>query len=266
MNNQFGESLTQDLNNDLLLEWAELYALDALPTEELTEIEAFVSEATPTTKDGFKARVAKARQTLSDVYGNFEAEPPTDLLGAIMKELPTTAKVQEKTENSTAQSAGISDLAQHREKRKKRFTPTQWILSAAAAVAVVIAGVTVAQNMQPNSLTDQIMTATDVQQRTLDVAGGSAEISVSESSDAAVVSMRDVPPPPEGKVYQLWRIPTDGTVPVPAGTMTGEDVATGKLTAVTDIDPYSALAITIEPEGGSETPTMPVIASIPLES
>ncbi len=266
MNNQFGESLTQDLNNNLLLEWAELYALDALPDGELAEIDAHVSGATPSARDEFQARVATTRQTLSDVYGNFEAEPPADLLSAIMKELPAVTEAQETEGNSANRTAGVSDIAQHRENRKKKFTPTKWIVSAAAAVAVVIAGVTVAQNMEPTSLTDQIMTATDMQQRTLDVAGGSAEISVSESSDAAVVSMRDVPAPPKGKVYQMWRIPADGTAPVPAGTMTGEDVANGKPTAVTDLAPYSALAITIEPEGGSKTPTMPIVASIPLES
>lgn len=266
MNNQFGESLTQDLENDLLLEWAELYALDALPDEELIEIEAYVSEATPDTRDVFEARVGTTRQTLSDAYGNCEAEPPADLLGTIMNELTATAKVEGAEDNSAAQTAGVSDLGQHREKRKKKFTPTQWIASAAAAVAVVVAGVTVAQNMQPESITDQILTATDMQQRTMDVAGGSAEISVSESSDAAVLSMHNVLPPPEGKVYQVWRIPADGTAPVPSGTMTGEDVVNGNPTAVTEIESYSALAITVEPEGGSETPTMPIIVSIPLES
>ncbi len=265
MNNQFGENLTHDLKNGLLLEWAELYALNALSDAERTQIEAHVAAADPATRDPFEARVAMARDTLSAAYGNVQTEPPADLLASIMTELPTADNGQKTGDNSTP-SATVSDLGQHRENRKKRFTPGQWILSAAAAVAVIVAGVTVTQNLQPDSLTDQIMTATDVQQRTLDIAGGSAEVSVSESTNAAVVAMRDVPPPPEGKVYQMWRIPADGTAPIPAGTMTGEDVANGKPTPVSNIDPYSALAITIEPEGGSKTPTTPVIASIPLES
>jgi len=66
-------------------------------------------------------------------------------------------------------------------------------------------------------------------------------------------------PPPAGKAYQLWAIP-EGGAPMPMETFTVD--ATGKA-MLTQSVPTSAAAITtaaitMEPAGGSKTPTMPI--------
>ena len=65
------------------------------------------------------------------------------------------------------------------------------------------------------------------------------------------------------KVYELWLIPANGQAPVPAGTFHPD--ARGNASLVLPRLPSGLVAkafgITVEDEGGSETPTMPIILS-----
>ena len=65
------------------------------------------------------------------------------------------------------------------------------------------------------------------------------------------------------KVYELWLIPANGQAPVPAGTF-HPDVR-GNASVVLPQLPSGLVAkafgITVEPEGGSPTPTMPIVLS-----
>lgn len=281
-NNQFADQLHQDLDNGLAVEWAEIYALNALTDEERDSLERHVSAAPVDVRGRFQERVREAREIIAEAYGALEEEPPDSLLESI------NAQLAQRPAGATASGVRVShdagpvgprearatgpdtedDLSarrRHRETDKSSHTG-RWLLGAAAAVVIVVGGVTVSQNMQPDSLTEQVITASDVQQRSIRIDGGSAELSVSPSQNAAVVAVHNMPALPQGKVYQLWRIPADGTAPVPAGTMTGAEVADGQSTTLEDIGPYSALAFTIEPEGGSTTPTMPIVGTIPLNA
>ena len=68
----------------------------------------------------------------------------------------------------------------------------------------------------------------------------------------------DLPQAPRGKVYQLWFVTADAKVS--AGLIqpdeSGHAFAIAKVPA--DLGPVAAAAITLEPEGGSEHPTMPI--------
>jgi anti-sigma-K factor RskA len=68
-----------------------------------------------------------------------------------------------------------------------------------------------------------------------------------------------LPQPAPGKVYQLWLIPRGGT-PIPSTTFgSGADGHSLVESFQLPIDGgFEAAAITIEPEGGSQTPTMPI--------
>lgn len=70
----------------------------------------------------------------------------------------------------------------------------------------------------------------------------------------------DLPPAPEGKVYQVWFVTPKATIS--AGLLNPDNTGHGFTVAqlpsnVTQID---AAAITLEPEGGSAQPTMPIYA------
>lgn len=265
MNKQFADNLRQDLDNGLALEWAEVYALDAVSDEERATLENHIAAADPEVRTEFHSRVRSTRETLTRAYAVNEAEPPADLLTRIMGNLPTEEPAPEASIPASA-SVPVDELSQRREARRGGSPVGRWLLAAAAAVVLAVGGVTIAQNLQPSSLQEEVFRASDLQREQVTIsAGGTAELAVSESEDAAVVTLDSVPAPPEGKVYQMWRLPEDGTSPESLGTMTGEDVAHTEV-AIEGISSYSGLAITVEPEGGSETPTLPLVVQIPFDA
>jgi anti-sigma-K factor RskA len=70
----------------------------------------------------------------------------------------------------------------------------------------------------------------------------------------------DLPPAPEGKVYQLWFVTPDAKIS--AGLISLDKNGHG-FTVVqfpSSVTQLNAAAITLEPEGGSEQPTMPIYA------
>ena len=62
------------------------------------------------------------------------------------------------------------------------------------------------------------------------------------------------------QVYQLWLIPSDGA-PIPAGLVGhgNADVETFTLTLPTSLDSIAAVGVSVEPPGGSEAPTGPIV-------
>ena len=70
----------------------------------------------------------------------------------------------------------------------------------------------------------------------------------------------NMPPLPPQKIYELWLIPTSGS-PIPAGVFKPD--ARGSATVIEPPLPSGveakAFAITVEPEQGSSTPTMPIV-------
>ena len=70
----------------------------------------------------------------------------------------------------------------------------------------------------------------------------------------------DLPPAPEGKVYQLWFVTPEAKIS--AGLIRPDRTGHGfaALQFPPDIGPLAAAAITLEPEGGSDQPTMPIYA------
>ena len=70
----------------------------------------------------------------------------------------------------------------------------------------------------------------------------------------------NMPAVPSDKIYELWLIPTTGA-PIPAGLFKPD--AHGSATVINPPLPGNveakAFAITVEPEAGSTTPTMPIV-------
>lgn len=67
-----------------------------------------------------------------------------------------------------------------------------------------------------------------------------------------------LPPPAAGKVYQLWLIPRGGA-PIPSETFTSAADGHALVEAFQlPVDGFETAAITVEPAGGSQTPTLPI--------
>lgn len=286
MNRRFADDLETDLARGNVLEWAELYALDAISAEERRAIEVFLEDADPSVNATFADRVRTCRETVTAAYATEQVEPPADLFDRIVARLPgaqnggpgsahplTPASMEAGGADRPPASGYPADQTQGQDELTRRRAgrasmsarAARWMVAAAAAAVLAVGGVTIAQNLQQTTLEQQVLQASDVRTEQLPIgAGGTASVAVSGEENAAVVTLSGVPAPAEGYVYQMWRIPADGTAPVSEGTMSGEDVAGTKVTELSEISGFSAIALTVEPEGGSATPTLPIVAEIPL--
>ena len=138
---------------------------------------------------------------------------------------------------------------------------------AAAAVVLVVGGVVVgtglggpgtSQSPQASAY-EQVTTASDVVVDTRDVVGGgTATVYFSATEGKTAVAMDSAPSLPEGRVLQMWYVGKSG--PVSAGVMPAADGA-GHAVLEGTYTPGDTVAITVEPEGGSDQPTTePIVA------
>lgn len=269
----FAHDIAADLAAGRAVELAEVYALDALSPAERTAIEDHILSAPQPERDAFDKRVRQARETLAVTF-TAEEEPPAGLFDRIMAQLPAqpdthplAASPVHGHASEPGGAAGTDDLAAARLRREeRRRTPgfRNWLVGVAAAAVIALGGVGVgAYVANQNDPLNQVMQAQDVRQATVDVSGGgTATVSISSSKDAVVVKMNGVPAPPAGKVYQMWLIPKDGSAPVSQGLMDAE--ALSKPAVVKGIHSAASLGITVEPAGGSASPTLPTVAAAPL--
>ncbi|MDQ1059420.1 anti-sigma-K factor RskA [Arthrobacter globiformis] len=270
----FAADIPTDLAAGRAVELAEIYALDAISDAEREAIDAYVAGAPEAERASFNERVRQARETLAMSF-TAEEEPPADLFARIVAQLPAAAPAAEPAKANTAADASaepapaadeLSAARQRREVRRRPAGLRNWLIGVAAAAVIALGGVGIgAYVANQNDPFNQVIEAQDARQATVDVSGGgTATVSISPSHDALVVRMKDVPPPPAGKVYQMWLIPKDGSTPVSQGLMDAE--ALSKPALVKGIGSAAALGITVEPAGGSATPTSPTVAAAPLNA
>ena len=267
----FAADISTDLAAGRAVELAEIYALDAISDAEREAIDAYVSGAPEAERQSFNDRVRQARETLALSF-TAEEEPPADLFARIAAQLPAAAPAAEPAaaHAAAAEPAAAADelsaARQRREVRRRTSGLRNWLIGVAAAAVIALGGVGVgAYVANQNDPFNQVIEAQDARQATVDVnGGGTATVSISPSHDALVVRMKDVPPPPAGKVYQMWLIPKDGSTPVSQGLMDAE--ALSKPALVKGIGSAASLGITVEPVGGSATPTLPTVAAAPLNT
>ncbi|WP_421092255.1 anti-sigma factor [Pseudarthrobacter sp. CC4] len=276
----FGDTVAMDLASGRAVDLAELYALDAVTDEERRAIEQYISAAPESERTLFFDRVRQARETLARTF-RVEEEPPADLFDRIVAQLPAQDNHPEADDpapaagpaaapagpSATGQPVAGDELAKARQRREERRRPSgtrRWLAGVAAAAAIALGGVGVGSYLADlNDPINQVVRAGDLREASVDVAGGgTATLLISSSEDAAVVKMNGVPAPPAGKVYQMWLIPKDGSAPVSQGLM--DEEALSKPAVVEGISSAAALGITVEPAGGSRSPTLPTVAAAPL--
>lgn len=266
----FAADISTDLAAGRAVELAEVYALDAVSDAEREAIEAYINAAPEAERQSFNERVRQARETLATTF-TAEEEPPADLFDRIVAQLPAQSATV-RADAPAGQAAvppatdQLSAARERRDGRRRSAGMRNWLIGVAAAAVIALGGVGVgAYVANQNDPLTQVLQAQDVREATVNVSGGgTATVSIAPSKDALVVRMKDVPPPPEGKVYQMWLIPKDGSTPVSQGLMDAE--ALSKPAVVKGIHSAAALGITVEPAGGSSAPTLPTVAAATLNA
>ena len=255
--------MTTDQNNhDVLREQSALYALGNLSEAERSAFEAHLSECAECKDDvtAFLEVCGALAQTVE------QHDPPAALRGRILE---ATRRAPEAPRRSRALApwlaaaamlvvtVGIGDYAV--QLRQRVSTLEVQLRDALVRVDNGERRIAVALRAAADAQTPlAILTAPDV--RRIDLAGQPAAPRASarafwSRSRGLVLTGSNLPALPAGRTYQLWFVTP--RAPVSAGLLKPDEA--GRLTMVlntpADIPAPAALAVTIEPEGGSPGPT-----------
>jgi anti-sigma-K factor RskA len=145
--------------------------------------------------------------------------------------------------------------------------PTTAVLGVAAAIAIVVGGITATNLVTENTVNSQnasalatINTASDVQRAAASVStGGSATLVWSNKLGKSVLIGKNLKSLPSDKTYELWYINAGGHA-TPAGTFNSDGKSTVEALTGT-MGKGDTVGLTVEPAGGSKAPTTtPVVA------
>lgn len=228
------------------------YAVDALSDAERDAFEAHLATCAEC-----QAELASFADVVDALADDGEAAAvPAGLASRIAAELAVTAQDAAPAVVPDAVIASPdAPLAEVVPIRRRSMARVLGVAAASVAVLAIAASVVVGLNQPTDS--ERIRAASDVVELDLGVADVSVFVSASEGG---VAVEGDMPAPADGKEYQLWVVPADGSAPIPGPTMSGGETDASWLTS---LDGAAAIAVSIEPEGGSTTPTE-VVAAVNL--
>ncbi|MEZ4792478.1 MAG: anti-sigma factor [Gelidibacter sp.] len=83
-----------------------------------------------------------------------------------------------------------------------------------------------------------------------------AKVYWDKSNKEIYLDAQGLPAPPPGKVYQVWSLKLSPLTPVSLGTIDNFMQDDNKIFEIQNLNESEAFGITLEPSGGSETPTM----------
>jgi len=228
------------------------YALDAIDDMDRSRFDRHLAEC-----PACAAEVAELTETVAALAEATAETPPAGLRSAVLPRVERTPQLRPETRRTS----GRLPLPRRR-----------WLAAAAAVVALGGAGAVgyvVADQSRPDAGTRAdaearriaaVVGAPDARMRTKATDGGRVSVVESPSLDEAVAVLTDLPSPGTGHAYQLWVI-RDRT-PQSVGVL-----ATGRTDAtelVSGVRGAQAFGVSREPSGGSTTPTLPLVAQLPL--
>jgi len=213
------------------------YALDALTHEEREQFDLHLHTCV-----ACREELAGLQATASRLAVAVAAPPSVDLRARVL-----AAAVR--TPQERPRMAAVLEGPWH------RWAPR---MLAAAAVMLVVAslGAFVVEHERRQDVERQqvamsaVLAAEDAQERALELGGGTRlRVVSSPSLGQAVVVSTNMPEAGAGKDYEVWSVGEDG--PVSVGLMEPGLDGSPRAQLVNGLQDASALAITVEPEGGS---------------
>jgi anti-sigma-K factor RskA len=285
--------MTDDLHSQ-----AYLYVVGALEPEDVVEFEAHLADCADCQQE-----VADLREVTAELSEMVAAEPPPGLRASLMAEIAQTRQeppAPSVVSTETAPRAGgrhAAPVPTHAAAEPKpaagesgepsQVVPIRRSWASRASIAVAAAAVVAAAAIGGWAINERndarhdadvaseqaaeaadlarVLAAKDSQKATAVVAGGgTATVVRSDEQGQAFLVATDLPDLASGKVYEAWTIGDDET-PVPAGMFESD---TGPVTveltrAALDA---GAVALSVEPTGGSDQPTTTPIVAVPLSN
>lgn len=236
------------------------YALDAVDDIERARFERHLAGCGDCQDELFGLLETSAR-----LGGAEFAEPPASMRADVMDRVARTPQVV---------PAGGGPGATVR----RSPAAVRWLSAAACAGLVAAAGlgaVAYSQNQQADAnfaaaqaaqeqaaQVASIMTAPDAQLSSMKMPGeATSTIVTSALQGKAALVAQNVPAAPPGQVYELWTLSVAGAA-TPAGTWTPNADGTASVVLSGDVNAAKAVAVTVEPAGGSQQPTTKPIAHV----
>jgi anti-sigma-K factor RskA len=246
------------------------YVLDALSQPERDSFERHLQHC-PLCEDEVRGlREAAARLGLAKTL-----DPPPALRARVLaaayrtRQLPPPAAERLGLDHRRARVTSLfAERPPGSRYRARRWPPVPRLAAAAALVVVLALGITRAViGPQPggapaaSAAISRVVTAPDARTEIMRTsAGGTVTVVVSAGQRAAVVSVTGMRSLPAAQTYQLWVIGPDGARS--AGLLSGTG-RTGPVLAP-DVVPGDRIGITVEPPGGTSTPTTTPVVAVPV--
>jgi hypothetical protein len=246
------------------------YVLDALSEPERDSFERHLQHC-PLCQD----EVRGLRETAARLGLAKTLDPPPQLRPRVLAAAYRTRQLPPVGERigPERRRARVTWLFAERPARRhaQRRVRVPWLAAAlAAASVVVIAGLGITQAMtrhQPggaptaSAAISRIVTASDARTETERTSvGGRVTVVVSADRQAAVVSAAGMRSLPSAQTYQLWVIGPDGARS--AGLLSGIGQADPVLAS--GVEPGDRIGITVEPAGGTSSPTTTPVITVPV--
>jgi hypothetical protein len=209
------------------------YALDIANDPERTEIADHLARQCPVCTPG-------VRRALGSVYA---------MSGAV--------KTEEPPKRLRRRIVAMVSRGANQEERRSWVVFVPWAV--AGVLAIVLLSITVPARLNPpvsQSRFDEALSILNdpvTRDVTFGVPNARGRVFVSPGKGVVLMAAH-LPALAEDKTFELWVIPTQGN-PVPAGIFRGNDDSTAIFVRPGPVDNAAAIAVTVEPKGGSAQPT-----------
>jgi len=273
------------------------YALNALEGDEKARFEAYLL-----TSEETRTEVASLSDTAVRIgLSTAPVLPPTDLKARLMAQIAVTpqrapvpverpiltavpaelpeVRARQTTPQLTTQrdasaeavreaSLGLPSRAATKAAARWYTRPASILVAVAAAVALFVGGnilglSTGNQSQQQAAAISAIVSASDYQQAKANVSGGGTATFVwSVGLKQSAVVIDKLPKLADGKTYQLWYI-DKGSNATSAGIFPAASSGTTVRVLAGAMSAGDTIGITVEPSGGSKTPTTAPIVAVP---
>lgn len=251
-------------SHEAMLDDVALYALGSLPHADAERVRGHLASCEECRAE-YEAlvpavdAVARSAEACSDaVSGAVHASPL--LKARIMRDVRA--------------SAGERDLPSPARLHRPLLWPAYLAAAACLIVAIGLGWANISLNKRLHTIetaqTSPAPHAASVDERTLAdlvnekarryvVPGGE----IVRSNDRLYITMHDMPPPPKGKVYQSWTLPKGAKKMVPGATFVPDKHGVAIVPLSADAKYTHAVAVSVEPPGGSKAPTSsPVVLEL----
>jgi len=247
------------------------YVLHALSDAEIARFEAVLAGS-----EEARSEVTGLADTAVELGLSVEpVAPPAALRARILDGVATTPQLEPVA--VPVASAGPEPTSgpwrpagpvEQRVHRRWASRPVSAVIAVAAAAALIFGGGiavnAVIQGQQASATASQIgriQAAADSRRATVAVStGGTATLIWSASLKRSAIMVHGIDALPGGKTYELWYLDTSGATP--AGTFDASGSTQG-IVLTGDLKPGDTVGVTIEPTGGSASPTTAPIAIVP---